>query len=80
MATGAAADDLEMIDADDRFPLVGRVAVLAHLGGVDVVQAFTGLDGAVMAADATGADAGVVKRRRQPAFGAVAIAAFRDRG
>ena len=49
MAARTSAQDLEVIDRDRRIPQVGRMAILANVGGADMVQALTGRSDAIVA-------------------------------
>ena len=64
-----------MIDAGDRDPAAGAVAVLADGVGLDMVGVLAGGGRAVVAADAVAADAGVIEHRAAPVAGVVAVVA-----
>ncbi len=61
VATGAVANDLEVIDGKGRLPLVGAVTVLAQVGSVHVIQALAILDHVVMTTHAVADNAAVIK-------------------
>ena len=73
VAGGAGTDDVGVIDAGDRNPAAGAVAVLADRVGLDMGGVLAGGGGAVVAAGAVAADTAVVEHRAAPAVGGVAI-------
>ena len=75
MAGGAGADDVGVIDAGDRDPAAGAVAVLADGVGLDMGGVLAGGFGAVVAADAVAGDVAVVEHCAAPAAGVMAVVA-----
>ena len=65
VAGGAGTDDVGVIDAGDRDPAAGAVAVLADRVGLDMGGVLAGGVGAVVAADAVAADVGCGRTRRR---------------
>ena len=66
MATETGADDIVVVDPDDRHPGSVIVAVLTHIAGLNVRRALARGRGAVMTAGAIGRGAGVIEIRRHP--------------
>ena len=67
VAGTARADDLRMVDGEDRCEHIGCVAVLADVGRLYMRRAFSGGIGAVVAVDAIAGDTHVIEIGRQPA-------------
>ena len=66
MTGTAGADDLRVVDRNDRCEHIGCVAVLADVSRLDVRLVLAGCFGAVMAADAVVGDIRMIEIRRQP--------------
>ena len=68
MAAVAGADNLCVVDGEDRRKDVGTVAVLANIAGLNVCQILAdGID-TVMAVDTQARDVQVIKVGRQPGY------------
>ena len=67
MAGTASANDVRMVDGEDRCEHIGCVAVLADVGRLYMRRAFSGGIGAVVAVDAIAGDTHVIEIGRQPA-------------
>ena len=90
VAGETTANNVTVIDANDRFPACVAVAILADVAGVDVPGILAGGRRAIMTAGTTGAYLAVVKIGRLPGIGCmtaftvittgdvVAVFAFRD--
>ena len=72
MAADASAEHLGMIDLRYRCESDGRMAVFAKARRRDVVEVPTGSGDAVMTARATGIDAEMIEKHREPAGGSMA--------
>ena len=73
VARATGTDDLGVIDADHGLPQVGAVTIFTDGGRLNVRQAFTGGFDAVVTISTVTADVDVIKIRRQPGGGAVAV-------
>ena len=65
-----------MVNRYDWIPNVGGMTVLAHVCRVDMVEAFTVLDRAVVTTDAVADDAVMTKGCWQPGISAMAVTAL----
>lgn len=75
MAGDAGADNLRMVDCEDRYPDVRVVTILTHVAGLNVRIPFTLRLQAVVAADAVTRNVQVVEVCGKPADCRVAIVA-----
>ncbi len=75
VARATGADDLGVVDGEDRREDVGRMAVLADVGGLNVGGVLARRLGAVMAAGAVATNIDVIEVRWQPADGRMAVIA-----
>ena len=73
VTTGAGAQYLEVINRHRRIPDVGTVAVLADVGGADVIKRLPGRSHAIVATATGFSGGGMIKSRRQPGIGRVAV-------
>lgn len=73
MTRFAGADDLRVIHPLYGLPHCRDVAVFAHVGGLNVAQAFAGRVRTVMASTAAADNIGMVENRRKPAVGGMAV-------
>ena len=72
MAATAGTHHIGVIDLGYRSPAAGSVAILAHIGGRDMVRTLTRDRFIIVAAYAVAVDIGVVVRHRGPCTGGVA--------
>ena len=74
VVTGSTgAQDLRVVDNDRGFKDARAVTVFAHVGRLDVRQAFSGGGRTVVAADTIADDAGVIEQCREPGARVVAV-------
>jgi hypothetical protein len=76
VATEAGAEDIGMIDPDDRTPGRGAMAVLAHVGSLNVMAGLAGRGATVMTTDAVAGHGAVVEACSGPAGSRVAVGAI----
>ena len=75
VARTARANDLGVINGHNRCKYIGRVAILADIGRINVPDILAGCLGAIVAAYAVAHDIQVVEIRRHPAKRAVTVVA-----
>jgi len=73
MATVTSTLHLEVIDRYRRFPYAGRMTVFANIGATDMLQSLTRRTDSIMAAATVFGDSSMIKARRNPGRGRVAI-------
>jgi len=73
VAGRTGTDDVAVIDAGDRDPAAGAVAVLTDTVGLDVCGVLAGGIGAIVASRAVAGNVGVVKDRTVPTGGVMAV-------
>ena len=72
MAADAGANNLEVINFDDRFPHAGAVTGFTSFRAVDVIRTFAGGRNAIMATGTIPGNSRVVKKGRHPGIGRMA--------